>query len=203
MNRRSVYLVDDDVEIVANIATFLRDKHFDVRTFSSGDDFFKAFPLNSPAVIVLDMQMPGLNGLDIQARLNAQHVDVPIFFLSGDSKSQQIIDALKNGAYEFLLKPVMPNVLLDLLTHSFEQQANLQSEVQQIAHYERLFQTLTDSEKKIFAYLIQGFSNKGIAELMGLKADTIKKRRAQIYQNLQVEDLPELIKRFGKISSAS
>ena len=66
MLRRTVYLVDDDAEIVANIATFLRDKHFDVRLFSNGDDFLAALPLSFPAVIILDMQMPKMSGLDIQ-----------------------------------------------------------------------------------------------------------------------------------------
>lgn len=113
--RRTVYLVDDDKEIVANIATFLREKHFEVPQFSHGQDFLDALPLNFPAVVVLDMQMPGMNGLDIQKALVKKNINAPIFFLSGDSKSQQIIDALKQGAYEFLLKPVAPTMLFNLL----------------------------------------------------------------------------------------
>lgn len=69
MPRRTVYLVDDDEEIVSNIATYLREKHYEVRQFSRGQDFLSALPLNFPAVVVLDMQMPGLNGLEIQKAL--------------------------------------------------------------------------------------------------------------------------------------
>lgn len=176
MLRRTVYLVDDDAEIVANIATFLRDKHFDVRHFSNGDDFLLALPLSFPAVIILDMQMPKMNGLDIQKALAKKNINAPIFFLSGDSKSQQIIDALKQGAYEFLLKPVVPSTLFNLLKKAFEQQ-----------------------EREVFNYFVQGFSNKNIAEQIGLQADTIKKRRAQLYLKLEVEDLPALIKKYGKL----
>jgi FixJ family two-component response regulator len=199
MLRRTVYLVDDDAEIVANVTTFLRDKHFEVRHFSKGSEFLQSLPLNMPAVIVLDMQMPGLNGLDIQSALIEQGVTSPIFFLSGDSKSQQIIDALKNGAYEFLLKPVMPTVLLDLLNKAFDQQeADEALNKERIQNQKRLA-LLNEYEQEIFNYFVQGFSNKHISEKLGLQADTIKKRRAQIYLKLEVNDLPDLIGKYGKL----
>jgi FixJ family two-component response regulator len=119
LERDVVYLVDDDAEILSGIAMFLRDKHFEVRVFSNGHEFLKAFPLAQPSVIVLDMHMPELSGLDIQAKLLALNNTSPVFFLSGESKSQQIIDALKGGAYEFLLKPVCPNTLLESLKRAF------------------------------------------------------------------------------------
>lgn len=200
MLRRTVYLVDDDAEIVANIATFLRDKHFEVRHFSRGEDFLATLPLSLPAVIVLDMQMPGLNGLDIQKVLVGQGVTSPIFFLSGDSKSQQIIDALKNGAYEFLLKPVMPTVLLDLLNKAFDQQENYETFNKETIQNQKRLALLNKYEQEIFRYFVRGFSNKQIAENLGLQADTIKKRRSQIYLKLEVNDLPDLIKRYGKLN---
>lgn len=199
MLRRTVYLVDDDAEIVANMATFLRDKHFEVRHFSRGEDFLAALPCCLPAVIVLDMQMPGLNGLDIQTALVERGVTSPIFFLSGDSKSQQIIDALKNGAHEFLLKPVMPTVLLDLLNKTFEQQEADEALNKERMQNQKRWALLTEYEQEIFNYFVQGFSNKHISEKLGLQADTIKKRRAQIYLKLEVNDLPDLIHRYGKL----
>jgi len=199
MLRRTVYLVDDDVEIVANIATFLRDNHFEVRHFSSGADFLATLPLNLPAVVVLDMQMPELNGLEIQNSLVEQGVTSPIFFLSGDSKSQQIIDALKNGAYEFLLKPVKPNLLLDLLNKAFAQQESQDVLNKELMQNQMRLELLNKNEREIFNFFIQGFQNKDIAEKLSLQADTIKKRRAQIYLKLDVDDLPELIKKYGKL----
>ena len=198
MLRRTVYLVDDDAAIVSNIVTFLKDKHFDVRHFLCGEDFLAALPLNLPAVILLDMQMPGLNGLDIQRMLVAQEVHTPIFFLSGDSKSQQIIDALKQGAYEFLLKPVMPHILLNLLNKVFEQQEAQGALNKEFVQNQTRLGLLNKNEREVFNYFIQGFSNKSAAEKLGLKADTIKKKRAQIYLKLEVDDLPELIKKYGK-----
>jgi len=197
--RKTVYLVDDDPEILANIATFLRDKHFEVRHFSRGEDFLTTLPLNLPAVIVLDMQMPELSGLDIQRALVEQGVTSPIFFLSGDSKSQQIIDALKNGAYEFLLKPVMPTVLFDLLNKAFDQQETYETLNKELIQNQKRLALLNQYEQEIFNYFVQGFSNKHIAEKLSLQADTIKKRRAQMYLKLEVDDLPDLIKKYGKL----
>lgn len=199
MPRRTVYLVDDDEEIVSNIATYLREKHYEVRQFSRGQDFLSALPLNFPAVVVLDMQMPGLNGLKIQKALARQAIKVPIFFLSGDSKSQQIIDAMKQGAYEFLLKPVMPNVLSGLLNKVFLQQEAFEANNKELVQNQARLALLTKYERQSFNYLVQGFSNKKIAGLLGLQADTIKKRRAQIYLKLEAADLPELIKKYGKL----
>lgn len=199
MPRRTVYLVDDDEEIVSNIATYLREKHYEVRQFSRGQDFLSALPLNFPAVVVLDMQMPGLNGLEIQKALARQAIKVPIFFLSGDSKSQQIIDAMKQGTYEFLLKPVMPNVLSGLLNKVFLQQEAFEANNKELVQNQARLALLTKYERQSFNYLVQGFSNKKIAGLLGLQADTIKKRRAQIYLKLEAADLPELIKKYGKL----
>lgn len=199
MLRRAVYLVDDDAEIVANIATFLRDKHFDVRHFSNGDDFLAALPLSFPAVIILDMQMPNMNGLDIQKALVKKNINAPIFFLSGDSKSQQIIDALKQGAYEFLLKPVAPTMLFNLLKKAFEQLESYEADNKMLIENKRRLGLLSKSEREVFNYFVQGFSNKNIAEKLGLQADTIKKKRAQLYLKLGIDDLPELIKKYGKL----
>lgn len=199
MLRRTVYLVDDDAEIVANIATFLREKHFEVRHFLNGDNFLAALPLSFPAVIILDMQMPKMNGLDIQKALVKQNVSAPIFFLSGDSKSQQIIDALKQGAHEFLLKPVVPSTLLALLKKVFEQQESYEADNKMLMQNKKHLELLSKHEREVFSYLIQGFSNKNIAEKIGLQADTIKKKRAQLYLKLEVEDLPELIRKYGKL----
>lgn len=199
LERDIVYLVDDDEEILSGIATFLRDKHFEVRTFASGVEFLATLPLAQPSVIILDMHMPEITGLDIQAKLVSENNHSPIFFLSGESQSQQIIDALKGGAYEFLLKPVVPNVLLESLQRAFAIKHREDQLAKNKANYQTLLAHLTSTEYQILQYFMHGLSNKMIAETMGLKADTIKKRRAQIYDKLGVENLPKLLERFGKL----
>ena len=193
-----VYLVDDEVEILSSISMFLRDKHFEVRSFSSGIDFLKALPLAQPSVIILDMHMPSLSGLDVQKKLAEAGNQVPVLFLSGASESQQIINSLKGGADDFLLKPVAPQVLLECLNRAFESEHQKELDVKNSLNQQNLLRQLTKLEHEVLPHFIHGLSNKMIAEAMHLKADTIKKRRAQIYDKLQVENLPELIERFGK-----
>lgn len=198
--RETVYLVDDDHQILSGVATFLRDKHFEVRTFSDGMEFLKSFPIPHPSVIVLDMHMPTLSGLDIQSKLSELGNQSPIFFLSGESKSQQIIDALQGGAYEFFLKPVSPKVLLDALNRVFEANQHYEHNLQDEARRNALLSLLTPVEHEILQFFLHGHPNKMVAEAMNLKADTIKKRRAHIYAKLQVENLPELLNEYSDIS---
>jgi two-component system response regulator TtrR len=197
MSREVVYLVDDDEQILAGVATFLRDKHFEVRTFTNGLEFLKVFPLIQPSVVVLDMHMPGLSGLDIQQKLIELKNESPVFFLSGESKSQQIIDALKGGAYEFFLKPVSPTVLLDALNRIFKAKRQEEQAIKDRLASDALLEQLTSIEHEILQLFLHGHSNKMVGAAMNLKADTIKKRRAQIYEKLQVENLPGLINKFS------
>lgn len=197
LNRLTVYLVDDDEQILSSLSTFLQDKHFQVRAFSDGIAFLKSFPIAHPSVIVLDMHMPTLNGLDIQSKLSELGNQSPIFFLSGESKSQQIIDALKGGADEFLLKPVSPKFLLDALNRAFEDGHKNEQVIKDKLHRSALLNLLTPIEHRILQFFLQGHSNKMIAEAMHVKADTIKKRRAHIYEKLQVENLSELLDQFS------
>ena len=197
LRRETVYLVDDDEQILTSLATFFQDKHFQVRAFSDGIAFLKSFPHTHPSVIVLDMQLPALNGLDIQSKLSELGNQAPILFLSGESKSQQIIDALKGGADEFLLKPVSPKILLDVINRVFEDSYKNDQLMKDAIHRDALLNLLTPIEHQILQFFLHGYSNKMVAEAMHLKADTIKKRRAHIYGKLQVENLPELLNHFS------
>ena len=197
--RETIYLVDDDELILAGISTYLRDKHFEVRTFNNGLDFLRALPLAHPSVIILDMHMPLLGGLDIQRKLLEIDNDSPIFFLSGESKSQQIIDALKGGAYEFFLKPVSPKLLFEALQRTFKSKYQRDSATNDEINKSALLSQLTPVEHQILLMFLKGHPNKTVAEAMHLKADTIKKRRAHIYEKLQVTNLPELLDQFSNL----
>lgn len=194
--RETVYLVDDDEQILSGVATFLRDKHFEVRTFADGLEFLNAFPIAHPSVIVLDMHMPALSGLDIQSKLAELGNLAPVFFLSGESMPQQIIDALKGGADEFFLKPLSPKVLLDTLNRVFKGNHHHEQKIKDEANRIALLNLLTPIEHQILQFFLLGHPNKMVAEAMNLKPDTIKKRRAHIYEKLQVENLPELLDKY-------
>jgi FixJ family two-component response regulator len=192
---KTVYLVDDDATILSSIALFLHDHHFQVEAYSSLSEFKKNLPLKAMSVLVSDMQLVNESGLELQRFLLEEKIEVPTIFLSGNSQAQEIIDALKNGAHDFLLKPVDPNKLLTQIEKAFTT-VELQWQIKhELSNWTELFQSLTEKEKDVAQYIKQGYSNKAIAQIMQVKPDTIKKKRAQILQKMQCDSLPEFIAR--------
>ncbi|CAN4266123.1 TtrR Response regulator [Methylophilaceae bacterium] len=193
---KTVYLVDDDAMILRSISLFLHEHQYQVEAYSSLAEFKKNLPLKTMSVLVTDMQLLNESGLELQRFLLEENIEVPTLFLSGNSHAQEIIDALKNGAYDFLLKPVDPNTLLTQIEKAFTK-ADLQWQIQhEQNNWAGLFQSLTEKEKDVAQYIKQGYSNKVIAQIMQVKPDTIKKKRAQILQKMQCDSLPEFISRY-------
>jgi FixJ family two-component response regulator len=192
---KTVYLVDDDATILRSITLFLHDHQYQVEAYSSLAEFKKNLPLKNMSVLVTDMQLLNESGLELQRFLLQEKIEVPTIFLSGNSQAQEIIDALKNGAHDFLLKPVDPNKLLTQIEKAFTT-VELQWQIKhEQSNWTDLFQSLTEKEKDVAHYIKQGYSNKAIAQIMQVKPDTIKKKRAQILQKMQCDSLPEFIAR--------
>jgi FixJ family two-component response regulator len=193
---KTVYLIDDDTTILSGITLFLRDQGFQVKAYTNLTDFKESLPLEPLSVMLTDMQLASESGLDVQAFLVHERIFVPTIFLSGNSQPQQIISALKNGADDFLLKPVEPNQLLKLIENAFERLTHQLASAEINVGLEILYQTLTKKEKEVAQYVKQGYSNKMIGEILHVQPDTIKKYRAQIFEKLQCNNLPDLIKNY-------
>ncbi|MEI8119058.1 MAG: response regulator [Methylophilaceae bacterium] len=193
---KTVYLIDDDTTILSGITLFLRDQGFQVKAYTNLTDFKESLPLEPLSVMLTDMQLASESGLDVQAFLVHERIYVPTIFLSGNSQPQQIISALKNGADDFLLKPVEPNQLLKLIENAFERSTHQLARAEINIGLETLYQTLTKKEKEVAKYIKQGYSNKMIGEILHVQPDTIKKYRAQIFEKLQCDNLPDLIKNY-------
>ncbi len=193
---KTVYLIDDDTSILSGITLFLRDQGFKVKAYTNLTDFKESLPLEPLSVMLTDMQLASESGLDVQAFLVHERIYVPTIFLSGNSQPQQIISALKNGADDFLLKPVEPNQLLKLIENAFERLTHQLARAEINIGLETLYQTLTKKEKEVAKYIKQGYSNKMIGEILHVQPDTIKKYRAQIFEKLQCDNLPDLIKNY-------
>jgi FixJ family two-component response regulator len=194
---KTVYLIDDDTAILSGITLFLRDQGFQVKAYTNLTDFKESLPIAPFSVMLSDMQLVSESGLDLQDFLHNEGIDVPMIFLSGNSQPQQIISALKNGADDFLLKPVDPNQLLNLIEKSFERLMHQFALAEKNIALSTRYQSLTKKEEEVAQYMKQGLSNKMIAETLGLKADTIKKKRAVIFEKLHCSNLPEFLKTFS------
>jgi len=188
-----VYLVDDDFEIRVHLGDLLRQSGYGVADYGSATDFLNSAKRISPAVLVLDMRMPVMSGLDLQKTLIAQSWNLPIIYMSGESHSQEIIDAMKAGAVDFLWKPFSHSQLLQAVEKGLASDLNSRQKETRLIQVESLHQTLSAREKLIFSLMLLGHGNKSIAAITDLMADTVKKYRAQVMDKMQVDSLAELL----------
>jgi FixJ family two-component response regulator len=171
----------------------LRQLGYGVTDHASAAAFLQQAQRMSPAVLVLDMRMPQMTGLELQKALNAQDWHLPIIYMSGDSQNQEIIDAMKAGAVDFLWKPFSHSQLLQAVEKGLASDLNFRQKEIRLIQVESLHQTLSAREKLIFSLMLLGHGNKSIAAITDLMADTVKKYRAQVMDKMQVDSLAELL----------
>jgi hypothetical protein len=188
----TVFLIEDDHELRNDIAQLMLADHFKVLAYSNPKEFLNVAHPSNPAVIVTDMRMPEMSGIELQAELHKQSRTTPIIFISGRSEDYQIIKALKGGAVDFLLKPFGWDKLKKAVIKAIE----IDIQFNQLAlHQKQLNQQLnllTRREHHVFDLLLLGCKNQEIAEKLNLSAPTIKQHKSSIFQKLQVESVSEL-----------
>ena len=195
MNKRlgHVFLVDDNHDVRFYLADMLVRLGYTVDTFDNAQAFLSNALDISPAVVLLDMRMPGLTGLELQNRLLSIGRRTPIVFISGESEKTEIIEAFRHGAIDFVLKPFSRDKLCLILEKAMDIDRRRHQEFVNTDTVRRVFNVLSNREKEIFMLIVQGLTNKGIAEVTGIQPGTAKKHRATIYQKLNVNSSAELI----------
>jgi len=194
MPHENVYLVDDNADIRFHLKALLVNKGYNVHEFEGAQAFLdKHGQLEHPCVLVLDMRMPKLSGLDLQNHLKHQNIFIPIIFISGESQHQEIINAMKGGAIEFLWKPFKSDDLLAAIHRGINLDTANTNLIQRKSKLYALQSSLTRQENKIFLLMIKGLGNKDIGKELGIFSDTVKKHRAQVLDKMQVNNLHELL----------
>ena len=194
MDTKHVYLVDDNPEIRFHLKGLLVQKGYSVYDFDSARTFLDGLEkLEHPCVLVVDMRMPKLSGLDLQHQLKLKNIYIPSIFISGESQPQEIIDAMKTGAIEFLWKPFKSEHLIAALDRGLAidiENTNIQNRKIKLKAYQA---GLSPRENEIFLLMHKGLKNKEIGEKLGVFSDTVKKHRAHILEKMQVTTLHELL----------
>jgi len=190
----TIYLIDDDNSMRDSLARMLRDVGYTVQDFESATSFLQNSLPVAPAVIVLDMQMPDVNGLDLMERLEKLGRKSPIVFLSGQSHPQQIVKGLKKGALDFLFKPFNIDELLRAIDQALEYDQKQLKRNLKDGEIKRNFNTLTPREKEVCTLLVEGLMNKEIAERLGTTDATIKVHKARVMDKMQAHSLQDLVK---------
>jgi RNA polymerase sigma factor (sigma-70 family) len=190
----TVYLIDDDNSMRDSLARMLRDVGYSIQDFESATSFLQNSLPVAPAVIVLDMQMPDVSGLDLMERLEKLGRKTPIVFLSGQSHPQQIVKGLKKGALDFLFKPFNIDELLQAIDQALDYDQKQLKRNLKDGEIKRNFNTLTPREKEVCILLVEGLMNKEIAERLGTTDATIKVHKARVMEKMQAHSLQDLVK---------
>lgn len=190
----TVHVVDDDEATRKITARLLTAAGFAVRTYAAGADLLADLQPNAAGCIVLDVRMPGQSGLDIQETLARREASLPIVFLTGYAEISDTVRAIRDGAVDFLTRPIELQVLVDAVTRALAKDAaDRDARTRQqalVARYKRL----TPREREVFLHLIKGQINRQIAADLHIAERTVKVHRAQIYRKLHVDSIAALVR---------
>lgn len=191
MPTETVLLVDDDPGVRRSLSRVLREAGFEVLSFESAEAFLSAAPAGD--CLVLDVAMPGLDGLELQERLTASGSRQPIVFLTGHGDIPMSVRAMKHGASDFLTKPVPTDVLLSTVREAIDRSASARRAEGAAGELARRFESLTAREREVFVALLDGKLNKQIAADLGVVEQTIKFHRARIMERMHARTVAELM----------
>jgi len=197
-----VHLVDDDASVRAALEDLLASVGLTTRSYVSAADFLERATFAEPACLVLDVRMPGMNGLDLQQELQRREIALPIIFITGHGDIPMSVRAMKQGALEFLTKPFRDQDLLDAIDQALSRAREAFAARAQLADLQARVDSLNAGEREVLARVVTGLLNKQIAAQLGVSEITVKVRRAALMRKLQAGSLAELVKMVERLESA-
>jgi len=190
----TVFVVDDDPSVRRSTERLVRSMGFDVKAFASAAEFRNRGRVEGPACLVLDVHLPDLSGLDLQRELAASGVQMPIIFITGRGSIPMSVRAMKDGAVEFLTKPVRSRDLLAAIRAAIERDRASQLARRDTDALRERYERLTPREREVLALVVRGLLNKQIAGELATSERTVKFHRAHIMEKMQAQSLAELVR---------
>jgi FixJ family two-component response regulator len=190
----TVFLIDDDASVRKSLSRLLRSAGYTTETFASAEEFLGRGHFNGIGCLLLDVQMPGLSGIDLQKELNKADYHMPIIFITGHGDIPMSVEAMKKGAVDFLTKPFDDEELLQALRAAIEKDRNARAENTDVLEIRRLIELLTPRENEILRYVVTGMLNKQIALKLGIAEKTVKVHRGRVMEKLGVDSVAELVR---------
>jgi FixJ family two-component response regulator len=198
-----VFIVDDDLSVRRSTERLVRSAGFNAQSFAAAGEFLKNPRPEGPACLVLDVRMPGLNGMDLQHELNQTGIHIPIIFITGHGDIPMSVRAMKAGAVEFLTKPFRSQTLLDAIRAAIERDRSMHKERSEAGELRQHYDQLTPREREVMALVAAGMLNKQIAGDLATSERTIKFHRAHIMQKMNAKSLADLVRMVEKLGTTS
>jgi FixJ family two-component response regulator len=203
MSERMVLVVDDDARVRQGLAHLLEAEGYAVRAFAAAADFLAQPAPAVPSCLILDMQMPQLDGMSVLHHMAERQLGLPVIFLTGHGTIPLTVAAMKAGANEFLTKPVDPDALLAAVGEALAKDAHRIAQRVEADELARRHAQLTPREREVFGLAIGGLLNKQIADAMGISEIMAKVHKRNLMQKMQTRTLAELVRMAGKLGIES
>ena len=182
----TIHLIEDDVSQRDSIESLLAFKGFITKSYSTANDFLQTLPFERPAIVITDIQLPDISGVDLHRMLMEKNINPPIIFISGEASIQESIDAMKQGAIEFLVKPFEIDTLIAAVNNA------IKIELKEI-NLNFLLKNLSPREFEVYNLLLQGLNNQELIDKLHLSLPTVKQYKSEVMRKLKVNSLSKLI----------
>jgi len=197
-----VFVVDDDISVRESLELLIKSAGWKPETFASGHDFLAHPRATVPCCLLLDVTLPGVNGLEVQRHL-VERTEMPIIFITGHGDVPMSVQAMKAGAVEFLTKPLKDDVLVDAIRGAIERSRVALRVDAQVQAIKNCYQSLTPREREVMALVVAGLLNKQVGGELGISEITVKAHRGQVMRKMKAGSLPELVTMAARLGLRS
>lgn len=198
-NEQTVFIVDDETPILDSLTMLMRSVGINTKAFTHAQEFINAYTPEQSGCLLLDIRLPEISGPELHQYLKQQKYPLPVIFITGHGDVAMAVEAIKNGAEDFILKPFQTDNLIEKVKKSLQKECEIRESNHELSEINRRFQSLTPREKETLERIIDGNANKVIAIDMAISQRTVEIHRAHIMQKMQTKSLPQLIKMVNQL----